>query len=84
MQTNKQLANKIKTKAYKDLSEQTQVLMTRLKDNADDDKAFIDVLLEIDISLQLSDFFETKLYKEIKEKNLMAYFLRLFKNIVRV
>ena len=70
MQSNKQLANKIKTKAYKDLSEQTQVLMTRLKDNADDDKAFIDVLLEIDVALQLSDFFETKLYKEIKEKKL--------------
>lgn len=70
MQTNKQLANKIKTKAYKDLSEQTQVLMTRLKDSADDDKAFIDVLLEIDVALQLSDFFETKLYKEIKEKKL--------------
>lgn len=70
MQSNKQLANKIKTKAYKDLSEQTQVLMTRLKDNADDDRAFIDVLLEIDVALQLSDFFETKLYKEIKEKKL--------------
>lgn len=70
MQTNKQLANKIKTKAFKDLSEQTQVLMTRLKDSADDDKAFIDVLLEIDVALQLSDFFETKLYKEIKEKKL--------------
>lgn len=70
MQSNKQLANKIKTKAFKDLSEQTQVLMTRLKDNADDDKAFIDVLLEIDVALQLSDFFETKLYKEIKEEKL--------------
>lgn len=70
MQTNKQLANRIKTKAYKDLSEQAQVLMTRLKDNADDDKAFIDVLLEIDISLQLSDFFETKLYEDIKQKKL--------------
>lgn len=70
MQTNKQLANKIKTKAYKDLSEQTQVLMTRLKDNADDDKAFIDVLFEIDLALELSDFFETKLYKDIKQKKL--------------
>lgn len=70
MQSNKQLANKIKTKAYKDLSEQTQVVMTRLKDNANDDKAFISVLLEIDVALQLSDFFETDLYKDIKEKKL--------------
>lgn len=70
MQTNKQLANKIKTKAYKDLSEQTQVLMTRLKDSADDDKAFIDVLFEIDLALELSDFFETKLYKDIKRNKL--------------
>lgn len=70
MQSNKQLANKIKTKAYKDLSEQTQVVMDRLKDNADDDKAFISVLFEIDVALQLSDFFETNLYKEIKYKKL--------------
>lgn len=70
MQSNKQLANKIKTKAYKDLSEQTQMVMDRLKDNTDDDKAFISVLFEIDVALQLSDFFETNLYKEIKHKKL--------------
>lgn len=70
MQSNKQLANKIKTKAFKDLSEQTQVLMTRLKDSADDDKAFIEVLLEVDFALQLSDFFETNLYKDIKRNKL--------------
>jgi hypothetical protein len=70
MLSNKQLANKIKTKAFKDLSEQSQVVMTRLKDNADDDRAFIEVLLEIDVALELSDFFETKLYKEIKHKKL--------------
>lgn len=70
MQSNKQLANKIKTKAFKDLSEQTQVLITRLKDSTDDDKAFIDVLFEVDVALQLSDFFETGLYKDIKRKKL--------------
>lgn len=70
MQSNKQLANKIKTKAYKDLSEQTQIVMDRLKDNAHDNKAFISVLLEVDVALQLSDFFETELYKEVKHKKL--------------
>lgn len=68
MQSNKQLANKIKTKAYKDLSEQTQMVMDRLKDNADDDKAFISVLLEIDVALKISNFFETNLHNEFKRR----------------